>query len=97
MRIIKPATLKDFWEKHPNAEKPLKSWLEMAKLAEWKQPADIKSDYSSASIIAHNRVIFNIKGNNYRLVVKFHYNTQIGYIRFVGTHREYDKIDAEEI
>lgn len=97
MRIIKPKTLSDFWVRHPDAEMPLKAWLEFVTLAQWKKPADVKADYGNASIVANNRVVFNIKGNDYRLVVKFHYNTQIGYIRFVGTHREYDNIDVETI
>jgi len=97
MRIIKPKTLRDFWEKHPEVEKPLQAWLEIAKLARWENPAEVQYDYKSASIVADNRVVFNIKGNHYRLVVKFHYNTKIGYIRFVGTHKEYDKIDVERV
>lgn len=97
MRIIKPKTLSDFWEKYPDAEIPLKAWLDVAKSAQWEKPADVKADYGSASIVANNRVVFNIKGNDYRIVVKFHYNTKIGYIRFVGTHQEYDKINVETI
>ncbi|MEM7530708.1 MAG: type II toxin-antitoxin system HigB family toxin [Chloroflexota bacterium] len=96
MRIIKPKTLQDFWEKHPDAEKPLRAWLEIAQLANWGIPSDVKADYRSASIVANNRVVFNIKGNDYRLVVKFHYNTKIGYIRFIGTHRDYDRVDVTE-
>lgn len=97
MRIIKPATLRTFWEKYPDAEKPLKAWLEIASLAQWTKPADVKADYRNASILADNRVVFTIKGNDYRLIVKFHYNTKVGYIRFVGTHEEYDGIDAEKV
>ena len=90
-------TLKAFVEKHPDAKGPLDAWYEMATLASWKKPIDVKSDDGSASIIADNRVVFNIKGNDYRLVVKIHYNTGFVYVRFVGTHAEYDKIDAETI
>lgn len=97
MRIIKPKTLREFWEKHPDAQTPLQAWLEIARLAEWEKPVDVKTDYGSASIIADNRVVFNIKGNDYRLVIKFHYNTKIAYIRFIGTHEEYDQIDVKTI
>ena len=97
MRIIKPKTLSDFWENHADAETPLKAWLDVARLAQWEKPIDIKADYANASIVADNRVVFNIKGNDYRLVVKFHYNTKIGYIRFIGTHEEYDKLDVGKI
>ena len=99
MRIIAKKTLVDFWE-HPNhrdAEQPLKAWYAEAKHADWKTPAEIKAHYRNASIVGDNRVVFNIAGNKYRLVVKFHYNTGIGYIRFVGTHGEYDQIDVETV
>ena len=99
MRIIKEKTLVDFW-KHPDhhdAEQPLKAWYAEAKHADWKTPAEIKAHYRNASIVGDNRVVFNIAGNKYRLVVKFHYNTGIGYIRFVGTHGEYDQIDVETV
>lgn len=97
MRIIKLKTLKDFWEKHSDVEGALKSWYFEAKQASWESFDDIKKRYNSADILSGNRVIFNIKGNSYRLIVKIHYNTGIVYIRFVGTHAGYDKIDAETI
>ncbi|MEM7538513.1 MAG: type II toxin-antitoxin system HigB family toxin [Chloroflexota bacterium] len=97
MRIIKPKTLQNFWKKHPDAERPLRAWLEISQLANWGSPSEVKADYRSASIVANNRIVFNIKGNDYRLVVKFHYNTKIGYIRFIGTHRDYDKINVTEV
>lgn len=78
-------------------EDALKAWYYEARYAAWKTPDDIKQRYGSADILPDNRVVFNIKGNNYRLVVKIHYNMGIVYIRFVGTHTEYDKIDAETI
>ena len=89
--------MKDFWEKHADSEQYLKTWYDTAKNADWKNPNDVKASYSSASIIGDNRVVFNVKGNNYRLIVKFNYRLQWAFIRFIGTHAEYDKIDAEKI
>ena len=99
MHIISKKKLVNFWvdPSHRNAEQPLKAWYAEAKHAVWKTPVDIKAHYRHASIVGANRVVFNIAGNKYRLVVKFHYNTGVGYIRFVGTHAEYDKIKVETI
>lgn len=97
MRIISRKTLREFWDKHPGARQPLQAWYNDAKHAEWRSPADIKSVYRNASFLANNRVIFNIKGNDYRLIVAVQYTHGILYIRFVGTHREYDRIDAATI
>jgi mRNA interferase HigB len=97
MRIISRRTLREFWEKHPDAEQPLRAWYANAKRANWRTPADVKTAYRNASLVANNRVVFNIKGNRYRLVVAIDYQYSIIYIRFVGTHREYDKIDAATI
>ncbi len=97
MNIIKRKTLIDFCVKHPASESALESWFAEAKKSEWRGPADIKARYGSADIIAGNRVIFNICGNNYRLVVKIAYKAKIVYIRFIGTHAEYGKINAEEV
>ncbi len=97
MRVIALKTLREFWSKHPQSELPLRAWHAMASRANWKNPADIKSAYRSASILAHSRVVFNIKGNDYRLIVAVHYNRGIMFIRFVGTHRDYNKVDAETI
>jgi mRNA interferase HigB len=94
MRIISRKQLKDFWKRYPQAERPLRAWYADAKKANWESPTTIKRIYKNASIIANNRVIFNIKGNDYRLVVAINYYYSILYIRFVGTHVEYDKIDA---
>jgi len=74
MRILARSNLRQFWETHPDAEQPLKAWYEEASRAEWTSPTDIKSTYRNASIIANNRVIFNIKGNNYRLIVHVRYD-----------------------
>jgi len=97
IRIISKRTLREFWEKHKDSEQYLKTWNDTAKNADWKSPNDIKIIYPNASIIADNRVVFNIKGNNYRLIVKINYDYQMIWIRFIGTHAAYDKIDASKI
>ncbi len=97
MRIITRKTLKEFWEGHPDAEQPLRAWFKFTQKADWKTPADVKSDYGNASILEDNRVCFNIAGNKYRLVVKIRYPYRGVYIRFVGTHAEYDKIDVNKV
>ena len=97
MRIIAKKTLRDFWEIHPDSEQQLKSWYQETSKATWKGPNQIKMEYPSASILADNRVVFNIRGNHYRLIVKINYDYQMIWIRFVGTHGEYDKINAKTI
>lgn len=97
MRIIAKKTLQVFWETHRDVEQALKAWHQDVKNADWKSPTDVKQMYINASIIANNRVVFNIRGNNYRLVAAINYDFAIVYIRFIGTHKEYDKIDAETI
>ncbi len=97
MRIISKKILREFWGVYTDAEQSLRAWHAKAQLAEWKTPSDIKTDYRNASFVANNRVIFNIKGNTYRLVVAVNYDYGIIYIRFVGSHKEYDKIDATTI
>jgi mRNA interferase HigB len=97
MRIISRKTLREFWEKHPDVEQPLRAWYANANQADWQSPNDIKSAYRSASFVANNRVVFNIRGNHYRLVVAVNYPYGILYIRFVGTHKEYDQIDVTTI
>lgn len=96
-RIIAKRTLKEFWEIHADAEQYLKTWYDVAKNSHWKSPADIKNSFANASILKEGRVVFNIKGNTYRLVVKFNYEKEWAFIRFIGTHAEYDKINADEI
>ncbi len=97
MHIITRQKLIACWKKHPDVADALKAWEKETKHAHWQTPTDIKARYRSADILPDNRVVFNIKGNHYRLVVKIHYNRGIVYIRFVGTHVEYDQIDAETI
>lgn len=97
MRIISKKTLKNYWEKKPGAKAPLEAWHAEAKSAEWSSPAEVKAYYSTASILKDGRVVFNIGGNKYRLVVWINYDFYTVYIRFVGTHKEYDAIDAQTI
>lgn len=97
MRIIAKKILRDFWETHPDCEQQLKSWFQEVSKSTWNNPNELKKDYPSASILSDNRVVFNIKGNNYRLIVKVNYDYQMMWIRFIGTHQEYDKIDATKI
>jgi len=97
MRIISRKTLKDFWTAHADAEPPLRAWFHEAKAADWKSFREIKARFPSADVVPGHRVVFNLKGNAYRLIIKIHYNTGVIYIRFIGTHAEYDKIDAQTI
>jgi len=97
MRIIALRALREFWSRRPDAEVPLRAWYALASRAAWRNPADVKAAYRSASFIANNRVVFNIKGNDYRLVVAVHYNRGLMFVRFIGTHQEYGRIDASRI
>ena len=97
MRVISLKTLRLFWERHPMAEPMLRAWYSEAETAQWKRPQDILRRYRTADILPGDRVVFNIKGNDYRLVVRIHYNSGVVFIRFVGTHAEYDRIDAGTI
>jgi len=99
LRIIKIKTLRVFWSdpEFSDSEEPLKSWYAIAKSADWAKPQDVKNQFGNASIVKDNRVVFNIAGNKYRLIVKFNYPYKVGYIRFIGTHKQYDAIDAEKI
>lgn len=97
MRIITKRTLREFWERHPDARKPLLDWCKVVERADWEAPHRVRERYPSASIIPGNRVVFNIKGNTYRLVVKINYAYRMVYIRFIGTHAEYNAIDAGEV
>lgn len=97
MRIIAKKILRYFWEGHPDIEQQLKSWYQETSKAKWDGPNQIKLEYPSASFLADNRVVFNIRGNHYRLIVKINYDYQMIWIRFIGTHAEYDKINAKTI
>jgi mRNA interferase HigB len=97
--VVALRTVKEHWEK-PNrgdSEQQLKAWYQEVKMAEWKTPNEVKAQYKSASIVGENRIVFNICGNKYRLVVKVNYVSEWVFIRFVGTHKEYDKIDVTTI
>jgi len=94
MRIIARKTLREFYGKHADSKEPLEAWFHEVMVAKWVGPEDIKKRYPSADMVPGNRVVFNIKGNTYRLIVKIHYNTGIVFIRFIGTHAEYDNVDA---
>lgn len=97
MRVIAKRTLREFWEKNPGAQGPLKSWHEEARRANWESPQQIKAQFGSASILKAGRVVFNIGGSKYRLVVAMDYGRQVCFIKFIGTHRQYDAIDAETV
>ena len=96
-RIFAKSTLREYWKEHPETEQYLKTWYDTAMSSDWKTPLDIKMTYANASILKDSRVVFNIKGNSYRLVTKFNFEKQWIFIRFIGTHEEYDKIDANTI
>lgn len=97
MRIIAKKILREFWNTHPDCEQQLKSWFQETSKSKWTSPADIKKEFPGASLLIDNRVVFNIKGNNYRLIVKINYDYQMIWIRFIGTHAEYDKVNANKI
>jgi mRNA interferase HigB len=99
MRIVAVSTLRNFWTLpgRGDAEQPLKTWVHIARVADWSSPADIKRIFRSADILPNDRVVFNIGGNKYRLIVAVHYRGQRLFVRFIGTHAEYDRIDAKTI
>jgi mRNA interferase HigB len=97
MRVISVKALREFWERYPDAQEPLQAWYHDVKQATWRTPADIKRVYANASLLGDNRVVFNIKGNKYRVVIACNYAFGIVYVRFVGTHQHYDRIDAETV
>ena len=97
MRIIARKTLRDFWLQYPNTREPLQAWYREVEMEDWDTSAKVRLRYPSASILAGNRVVFNIKGNDFRLVVYVNYPYRIVYIRFIGTHSEYDRIDAGKV
>ncbi|MCW5876413.1 MAG: type II toxin-antitoxin system HigB family toxin [Anaerolineales bacterium] len=97
MRVIAKSTLVKFWASHPDVADALRAWYVDVSKADWGGPSDLKAIYATVSILRDNRAVFNIKGNKYRLVVKVNYSAKIVFIRFVGTHAQYDRIDAEAI
>ncbi|WP_426205728.1 type II toxin-antitoxin system HigB family toxin [Pseudomonas sp. TWP3-1] len=97
MRIIAISQLKSFWERYPESEQSLLAWVDEARKANWAAPADIKAHFTGASILKSRRVVFNIKGNSYRLIVAVAYRFGAVYIKFIGTHKQYDAIDADSV
>jgi mRNA interferase HigB len=100
MRVIALSTLKAFWERNPSrlgARDPALAWYRHTRKADWKSPAELKRDVGTASILKDGRVVFNIAGNKYRIVVWINYSYRVVYIRFIGTHVQYDRIDAQTI
>ena len=96
-RIFAKSTLREYWETHPDVEQYLKTWYDTAINANWQNPTDVKQTYSTASILKDSRIVFNIKGNSHRLIAKFNFEKQWIFIRFIGTHNEYNKINANTI
>ena len=97
MRIISRSRLREFWLKQPDSEESLKSWYKVVEHAEWRSPQDVKEAFRTADVLQNGRMVFNIREDRFRIVVKFHYNTAMAYIRFVGTHKQYSSIDANTI
>jgi mRNA interferase HigB len=97
MRILALSTLREYWERNPQAREPLQGWYLDVSRATWSKPADIQAQFPKASFVANNRVVFNIRGNDYRLVVAVAYRFGMLYIKFVGTHQEYEKINAATV
>ena len=97
MRVIARRTLREFWVVHPSAEQPLKAWFSEATAGSWDSPQSIKDRYRHASFVGDNRVVFNIGGNKYRLVVWINYAYRVVYVRFIGTHLQYDRINVSTI
>ena len=97
MRVVAKKILREFWEKYTDSEQQLKTWYKEASKAVWESPNDIKDEYAKASILKSGRVVFDICGNKYRLIVDINYERQWVFIRFIGTHKEYDKVDADKI
>ncbi|MEX0968456.1 MAG: type II toxin-antitoxin system HigB family toxin [Bacteroidia bacterium] len=97
MRVIAKKILRDFWQKHADSEEQLKTWYKEASTANWKSHVEIKTEYAGASILKSGRVVFNICGNKYRLIVDINYVRQWMFIRFIGTPNDYDKVDADKI
>ena len=97
MRVIAKKRLVEYWQKYPETEQPLKAWYDEVVQTEWQTPQDIKRQYANASFVANNRVVFNIKGNPHRIIVAVAYRVGAVYIKFIGTHKQYDKVDAATI
>lgn len=99
MRVISVSTLKEFWARpgRSDAEQPLRTWVKVVRAVHWSRPTDVKRMFGSVDILPNGRAVFNIGGNKYRLIVAIHYRGGRVYVRFIGSHREYDKIDATRV
>jgi mRNA interferase HigB len=97
MQVLSLRALRECWERHPQAEKPLRTWYAMVEEASWTGPADVKEQFGTADFVADNRVIFNIGGNKFRLIARVSYSFGRVMVKFVGTHEEYDRVDAETV
>jgi mRNA interferase HigB len=97
LRIIAKRTLREFWEKHPDSQAQLKAWHSEVSNADWDTPQELKQQYGTASILKNSRVVFNICGNTYRVVVWINYKFKLIFVKFIGTHEQYDNIDANEV
>lgn len=96
-RIFAKSTLREYWGKQPESEQYLKTWYDTVMSSDWRTPNDVKETYANASILKNSRIVFNIKGNTYRLIAKFNFEKQWVFIKFIGTHAEYEKIDVNNI
>jgi mRNA interferase HigB len=97
MRVIAKSTIRTFWEKHEDAAVPLKTWYKIVEKSNWSNGHEVKKDFATVSIVGENRLVFNIKGNKYRIVVYAVFKFQKFFIRFIGTHQQYDRIDVKTI
>lgn len=97
MRIIAKRTIREFWALYPDAESPLQAWYSEVSKADWQTPQQLKAQFGSASLLKGGRVVFNIAGNKYRIILAMDYGRQACFIKFIGTHRQYDAVDAETV
>jgi mRNA interferase HigB len=100
MRVIAKRTLREFWQRRPkygDAQGPVEAWHAEAEKASWRTPQEVKAQFRSASVLKGGRVVFNIAGNKYRVVVALDYVRQVCFVKFIGTHEQYDRIDAETV
>ena len=97
MRVIAKSTLRDYWEEHKDVEQALLSWYKVANQAKWSNFNEVKLQFGTCKIIGNDRIVFKVRGNNYRLIIKISFENQLIWIRFIGTHSEYDSINAKQI
>lgn len=97
MRILAIKTLKQFWEAYPQAKQSLLAWHEETEIAQWNNPNELKQQFRNASIVSEKRVVFNVHGNSYRLVVDIEYRLKIVFVVWLGTHKQYDKVDVKKL